>query len=63
MYLSKNPKENYAIYVRLVRALRQAVPDAMPLIDCINNQILSGHLYKALKEARKLIAFERAFAA
>ena len=59
MYLAKNPRENYAIYLRLVHAMRQSVPDAAPLIDCINNQILSGHLYKALKEARKLIAFER----
>jgi flagellar protein FlaF len=29
------------------------------LIDRINNQILTGDLYKALKEARKLIAYER----
>jgi len=29
-----------------------------PYIENINNQILTGDMYKALKEARKLIAHE-----
>jgi flagellar protein FlbT len=35
------------------------VPNAWPLIEGINNQILSGNLYQALKEARKLVAYEK----
>ena len=30
-----------------------------PFIESINNQILTGELYKALKETRKLIAYEK----
>jgi flagellar protein FlbT len=35
------------------------VPSAWPIIEGINNFILSGDLYQALKEAKKLIAFEK----
>lgn len=59
MYLSKNPKDNYALYVQLARVLSQTAPDAKPFLDRINNQILTGSLYKALKEARRLIAYEK----
>ena len=34
-------------------------PAAWPLIEGINNFILEGDLYKALKEAKKLIAHEK----
>jgi flagellar protein FlaF len=36
----------------------QAAPDTRPFINNINNRILTGHLYKALKETRRLIAYE-----
>ena len=39
--------------------LLKAAPSTRPFIDSINNQILTGELYKALKETRKLIAYER----
>jgi flagellar biosynthesis repressor protein FlbT len=35
------------------------VPSAWPIIEGINNCILSGDLYQALKEAKKLIAYEK----
>ncbi|MBV1885538.1 MAG: flagellar biosynthesis repressor FlbT, partial [Parvibaculaceae bacterium] len=28
-------------------------------LDAVNNRILTGQMYKALKEARKLIEYER----
>jgi flagellar protein FlbT len=59
MYLAKQPRDNYALYLRLVREMLKAAPGARPFIDRINNRILTGALYKALKEARKLIAYER----
>jgi flagellar protein FlbT len=35
-----------------------AVPSALGIVDAINNQILSGELYKALKETKRLVAYE-----
>jgi flagellar protein FlbT len=58
MYTSKRPHEEHALYLRLVHEMLQATPAARPFIDAINNRILTGDLYKALKETRKLIAYE-----
>lgn len=58
MYTSKDAHEHEAAYMRLARDLLETVPQARPFIDRINNRILTGELYKALKEARKLIAYE-----
>jgi flagellar protein FlbT len=35
------------------------MPSAWPIIEGINNDILNGDLYKALKEVKKLIAYEK----
>ncbi|HEV7635157.1 MAG TPA: flagellar biosynthesis repressor FlbT, partial [Bradyrhizobium sp.] len=35
------------------------VPSAWPIIEGINNFILNGDLYHALKEAKKLVAYEK----
>jgi len=59
MYTSKHPRKCYALYSRLVHTVLQAAPDARPFIESINNQILTGDLYKALKETRKFIAYEK----
>jgi flagellar protein FlbT len=59
MYTSKRPQDHRASYQRLAREILQSTPAAQPFIDSINNRILTGELYKALKEARKLIAYER----
>jgi flagellar biosynthesis repressor protein FlbT len=58
MYTSKNPVAHHEIYFKLVRDIVQAAPSMWPLIESINNQILTGELYKALKEVKKLIAYE-----
>jgi flagellar biosynthesis repressor protein FlbT len=58
MYLAKQPRDNYALYLRLIRDMLKNAPGTKPIIDRINNRILTGELYKALKEARKLITFE-----
>jgi flagellar protein FlbT len=59
MYISPNPEVNHATYFSLLREIMTAVPSAWPIIEGINNNILSGDLYQALKEARKLIAYEK----
>ncbi len=60
MYLAKSPNDTFAIYRQVTQRMRKTWPDAATLIEHIDNQILKGDLYKALKEARKLIAYEKA---
>jgi flagellar biosynthesis repressor protein FlbT len=59
MYTSKHPQEHHQFYLGLVRRILKAAPSTRPYIERINNQILTSEFYKALKEARKLIAYEK----
>jgi flagellar protein FlbT len=59
MYLSRNPTEHQEIYFLLIKDILQAAPSMAPWIDRINNKILTGSLYKAMKEARSLIEYEQ----
>jgi flagellar protein FlbT len=59
MYISLDPQVNHGTYFNLVRDIVTAVPSAWPIIEGINNNILSGDLYQAMKQARKLIAYEK----
>jgi flagellar biosynthesis repressor protein FlbT len=59
MYTSKRPQDHHAFYFRFVRKIVKAAPSTLPYIESINNRILTGELYKALKETRKLIAYEK----
>jgi len=59
MYISPDPQSNHGTYFNLIRDLVTTVPSAWPIIEGINNFILSGELYLALKEAKKLIAYEK----
>jgi len=58
MYTSQEPQAHHDIYFTLVRDIVTAAPSMWPLIESINNQILIGDLYKALKEAKQLISYE-----
>ena len=59
MYLGGDGAAKNSPYFALLAEFIGAAPSALPLIDEINNHILSGELYKALKAARKLIAYEQ----
>jgi flagellar protein FlbT len=59
MYLSKKPTDFHETYFQLMRDIVQAAPSTWPYIENINNHILTGEMYKALKQARKLIAYEQ----
>jgi flagellar protein FlbT len=59
MYISPDPQVNHGAYFNLVRDIVTAAPSAWPIIEGINNHILNGDLYQALKEARKLVAYEK----
>jgi flagellar protein FlbT len=59
MYIGRNPSEQHEVYFALMQDIVQAAPSAWRFIADINNQILTGDLYKALKSARKLIDYEQ----
>ena len=59
MYTARDPRAQHETYFTLVRELTQAAPSTWPYVEVINNEILTGNLYKALKEAKKLIAYEQ----
>lgn len=59
MYTSREPQTHHDVYFSLMRDIVQAAPSTWPYIEAINNHILTGELYKALKEAKKLISYEQ----
>jgi flagellar biosynthesis repressor protein FlbT len=59
MYTSRDPRIHHGVYFALIRDIVDAAPSTWPHIENINNHILSGELYKALKQSRKLIEYEQ----
>jgi len=58
MYVSQAPQEHHSVYFDVMRNLLDAMPSSGIVIQDINNHILNGDYYKALKESRRLIAME-----
>ena len=46
-------------YWKLIKDLIQAAPTLLGIIDEINDQILNGQYYRALKLAKQMIRYER----
>lgn len=59
MYTSRDPRAHHDIYFTLIGDILAAAPSVRPFIESMNNHILTGQMYKALKEAKKLIVYER----
>ncbi len=59
MYTARDPSLHHETYFVLMREIIQAAPSAWPLIVAVSNNILAGELYKALKSAKALIAYEK----
>ena len=59
MYTARDPRLHHETYFTLMRELLQAAPSAWPHVVAISNNILAGQLYKALKSAKALIAYEK----
>jgi len=59
MYLEDNVERLTREYFTLVTDLVRAAPSTTPIVDEINNEILTGQLYKALRAAKKLIQHEQ----
>src|SRR5579863_6906242 len=54
IYTGRRTQQSYSAYRALIRGIAEATPSTRPFIDSINNRILTGELYEALKETRKL---------
>jgi flagellar protein FlbT len=59
MYTARDPRPHHQTYFALVREFLQAAPSATRYVETINNLILTGEVYKALKAARDLISYEQ----
>jgi flagellar protein FlbT len=59
MYLEDDIEKLRRDYFALVTDLVRAAPSTTHIIDEINNEILTGQLYKALRAAKKLIQHEQ----
>jgi flagellar protein FlbT len=59
MYLEDNIDTLRQEYFSLVNDIVSAAPSCIPIVDEINNDILTGSLYKALKAAKRLIQHEQ----
>lgn len=59
MYIDGKVAENIGLYNKFVSEFQQAVPSSTNILLAIHNHILNGEFYKALKEAKQLLAYER----
>jgi flagellar protein FlbT len=59
MYTSRDPRAHHDVYFALMRDIVQAAPSTWSYVETINNRILTGDLYKALKEAKNLVHYEQ----
>jgi len=59
MYLARNPREYHPKYFELLKMIQQAAPSTAVFFMRINEQIIEGHYYKALREAKDLISHEK----
>jgi flagellar protein FlbT len=59
MYIDgANLPAHHNTYWTLVKGVIQAAPSTLPIIDRISDFILGNKYYQALKQAKKLIAYE-----
>lgn len=58
MYLDQDVDKHHKDYFALVTDILKAAPSLSPNIASINNHILTGNLYKGLKDAKSLIQKE-----
>ncbi len=59
MYLARNPRIYFDKYFELIREIQDAAPSTTFFFLKINEMILEGHYYKAMKDARELLSHEQ----
>ena len=58
MYLARNPKIYHDNYFQLIRDIQNAAPTTSLFFMKINDMIIEGSYYKAMKEAQNLLDHE-----
>lgn len=58
MYLARDYQKYWVEYQILKTDFLTAAPSALPIIEDIEKEMLTGNLYKAIKAAKTLIEFE-----
>jgi flagellar protein FlbT len=58
MYLARNPRIYYEKYFELIREIQSAAPSTTIAFLKINEFILEGSYYKAMKEVKDLLTLE-----
>jgi len=59
MYMARNPKDYYEKYFKTVEEVQHAAPKLSFLFLSINEKLIEGNYYKAMKEAKELIELEQ----
>jgi flagellar protein FlbT len=59
MYVEGSIEKHHDLYFQCVQDFVKAAPSATTIIMEINNRILSGDFYKALKAAKELLTYEQ----
>lgn len=59
MYLARNPREYHQKYFEMVNEVQHASPSSAFFFMRINEHIIEGHYYKALKLSQDLIQHEK----
>lgn len=59
MYLAHDPTELFDDYFRSLREIQEAAPSMAIRLADISQRILEGSYYKALKETKQLIEYEK----
>lgn len=58
MYMDRDPAKLHEAYFDLVRQIIDAAPSTTAYLLDINEKVIGGSYYQALKEAKKLIKYE-----
>ncbi len=59
MYLARNARQYHKEYFKRVEEIQKAAPSCTIFFMQINEEIIEGHYYKAMKLAKELIAHEK----
>jgi flagellar protein FlbT len=58
MYVDREPARFHDAYFEIVRKIQDAAPSTAPFLLDINQNIIDGSYYRALKDAKRLIEYE-----
>jgi len=59
MYMARNPKMYHDKYFETIKEIQHAAPKLSFIFLSINEKIIEGTYYKAMKEAKELIQLEK----